>query len=371
MILLLSFDVRRRGGIERLSLQTRISLERQGQQVRLLCPQRWGPGPLGRLCGRLWFLLQLGWWLPQAQLVLSMHALLLRPVLWLRPLRPQTQRLLCWLHGIEVWGAALKGVQPGLLRCDGLIASSQFSRDRVLSQPGRWPATAVVHPMADLIDGRQQPDRLPANLTLLTVARMDAGERYKGHRLVLSALALLRDNGGLPPGLQWRIVGGGNDRSALEAETESLGLAPWVQFLGSLDDPQLRLELRRCSLLLLPSAYGIQPDGRACGEGFGIVYLEAAQAGRASIACREGGQTDLIVDGETGWLIEPQAETLAALLTRLVADRSTLYHLGENARQRALTGFSQASFDQALVNALTAPATASARSRGCGNPVRG
>ena len=54
MILLISYDVRRRGGIERLSLQVQACLQQRGQAVRLLCPQRLGPGGLGRQLGRLW-----------------------------------------------------------------------------------------------------------------------------------------------------------------------------------------------------------------------------------------------------------------------------------------------------------------------------
>ena len=115
MILIISYDVRRRGGIERLSLQVQSCLEQQGETVRLLCPQRLWPGVLGRQLGRLWFLLQLSWFLPQATQVLSMHALLIRPLRWLTPLRPHRQQLHCWLHGIEVWGAALQGVQLALL----------------------------------------------------------------------------------------------------------------------------------------------------------------------------------------------------------------------------------------------------------------
>ena len=83
MILLLSFDVRRQGGIERLSLQIQRSLERRGEYVVMLCPQRLGPGALGRQLGRLRFLLKLAWYLPKARQILCMHALLLRPVLWL------------------------------------------------------------------------------------------------------------------------------------------------------------------------------------------------------------------------------------------------------------------------------------------------
>ena len=177
MILMISYDVRRRGGIERLSLQVQSCLEQKGETVRLLCPQRLWPGGLGRQLGRLWFLLQLSWWLPQAAQVLSMHALLLRPLRWLEPLRPHRQPLHCWLHGIEVWGAALQSVQLDLRNCTNLIASSTFTRDRVLEQPGSWPPIAVVQPMADLVDATETPTPLPTELRMLTVARLDADER--------------------------------------------------------------------------------------------------------------------------------------------------------------------------------------------------
>ena len=352
MILLISYDVRRRGGIERLSLQVQAYLQQHGQTVRLVCPQRLGPGGLGRQLGRLWFLLQLAWWLPQAAQVLSMHALLLRPLRWLGPLRPQRLRLHCWLHGIEVWGAALQGVRADLMDCTGLIASSTFTRDRVLEQPGSWPPITVVQPMADLVDASTTPAPLPAGLRLLTVARLDAGERYKGHRLVLEALELLLHRDGLPEDWQWRIVGEGNDRLVLEQESERLGLNPWVRFLGSLSDGELLQELQGCSLLLMPSAYGIEADGRACGEGFGIVYLEAAQAGRASIACRQGGQTDLIVDRHNGWLIEPRADDLAALLLELAANPEQLAEAGATARSRAQASFSAHCFQARLLGSL-------------------
>ena len=352
MILLPSYDVRRSGGIERLSLQVQACLLQQGQAVRLLCPQRLGPGVLGRHLGRLWFLLQLAWWLPRAAQVLSMHALLLKPLNWLGPLRPERQPLHCWIHGIEVWGGALSGVQADLRRCTGLIASSRFTQARVQEQPGSWPPIAVVQPMADLIDANEAPAPLPAGLRLLTVARLDAGERYKGHRLVLQALKLLLHRGGLPADWQWRVVGEGNDRLALERESAQLGLNPWVRFLGGLGDGELRQELQGCSLLLMPSAYAIEADGRACGEGFGIVYLEAAQAGRASIACCQGGQTDLIEHRLSGWLIEPHAEELAGLLSELYTNPERLVHAGAAAHSRAVSCFSKRDFQRRLLASL-------------------
>ena len=353
MILLLSFDVRRQGGIERLTLQVRRSLERQGDHVVLLCPQRLGPGPLGRQLGRLRFLLALTWWIPKAKQILCMHALLLKPMLWLRRLRLSPQPLYCWLHGIEVWGSALKQVEGALQQCSGLIASSSFTRNQLLeSAEKQMPNSHVVHPMADLIDASQEIEPLPEGLRLLTVARMDAGERYKGHRLVLKALRQLKEKGALPDGWQWRVVGTGNDRQAMEQLSQDWGLTPWVRFLGSLSDAELERELRACSLLLMPSSFAIGKDGKACGEGFGIVYLEAAQAGRASIACKLGGQSDLIVDGNTGWLINPDASELVALLMDLSNRPVEIAAAGQRARERALTQFSQRPFDQALATAL-------------------
>lgn len=346
-ILLLSYDVSRRGGIERLTLQVMAALTEQGLTVKLLCPRARGPGQLGRWLGRLLFLLALALWVPRCQTVLSMHALLLPPLRWL----PAARRL-CWLHGLEVWGDALPRVRDDLCRCDGLIASSRFTRDRVLEHQGPWPPIRVVHPMANLVAREAPLTPPPWPPVLLTVSRMASNERYKGHRLVLAALALLRSQGRLPPGLRWHVVGEGDDRPALERETAALGLEPWVRFLGALEDGALAERLRGCSLLLLPSAYAARPGCRAEGEGFGIAYLEAAWAGRPAIGCREGGQSDLIVDGETGWLIPPTPTALAELLASVLDQPHTLAPMGLRARQRAEAHFGQDRFAAELRQAI-------------------
>jgi glycosyltransferase involved in cell wall biosynthesis len=343
VILLITYDVRRRGGIERLSLQVWEGLRRSGHACRLLSTRRLGPGPPGRLAGQLWFLLQLAWWLPRSRVVFSMHALLLRPIRWLAVLpglRPARQGRLCWLHGIEVWGANLPPLLADLRACDGLAASSGFTRAQVVSRLGERPPIEVIHPCSDLPLAESLAP--PPVLRLLTVARMDRQERYKGHDLVLEALGLLRQRGRLDPLLRWRVVGEGDDRPRLQALARALGLQHSIDWLGGLDDGALQEEYRRCSLVVMPSAYGLLPDGTARGEGFGITYLEAALAGRASIAADRGGQTDLIVDGVTGWLVPPVADALAELLVELQHDPARVQACGERARQRARECFSPA-----------------------------
>ena len=355
MILLLAYDVRRSGGVERLSLQVWAALRAGGHRVRLLETRQLGSGGLGRWLGRGWFLLQLAWWLPQAAQVLSMHALLLKPLrMWdCLPLRPRHRRL-CWLHGIEVWGRALDGVAADLSRCEGLAASSSFTADQVRGSLPAAPPIQVIHPCADL-QLEAQPQPLPPSLRLLTVARMAAAERYKGHDQILEALALLRDRGELLPGLRWRVVGCGDDESRLKQRAVFLDLNGSIDWLGRLSDADLADEYRQCSVVVMPSAFALLPDGRAQGEGFGITYLEAAFACRPAIGARAGGQCDLIRHGETGWLVGASARELAEVLQQIQRDPSALETRGLQARAQALTQFSRSVQQARLLAWLAGP----------------
>ena len=341
MILLVTYDVRRPGGIERLSLQVFEQLQQLGLQPRLLATRHLGPGVLGRWLGRLWFLLQLLWWLPQAKSVFSMHVLLLKP-LKLRVLFPAlaARPLYCWLHGIEVWGKVLNAARRDLCACTALAASSSFTAQQVRDGLPICPPITVVHPCSDLKFPEQiPPPGLP--LRLLTVARLDAGERYKGHDQILDALYLLNQQGALDPALRWIVVGDGNDRTRLQEKALRLGVAAQIDWRGRLSDKQLIEEFGRCSVFVMPSGFSIDSEGQATGEGFGIAYLEAAMAGRASIAAVSGGQQDLIIDGETGWLVSSSAHALADLLAPLSAKRSLVAERGEAAYLRARTGFTR------------------------------
>jgi glycosyltransferase involved in cell wall biosynthesis len=84
---------------------------------------------------------------------------------------------------------------------------------------------------------------------------------------------------------------------------------------------------QRCMIGLVPSAWA---------EPFGLVAVEAMQAGRPVIASAAGGLADIVVDGETGLLTPPgDAVALAAAVQRLVADEGLRRTLGRAGRSRA------------------------------------
>ncbi len=121
---------------------------------------------------------------------------------------------------------------------------------------------------------------------------------------------------GRVPEIQWLVVGEGPLRASLEARVEEFGLEGSVQFLGRVDEKTKWELLRSSHVFALPSRAGA--DGRS-GEGFGIVYAEAARCGLPVVAGNVGGTTDAVLDGETGILVDPESpEAVADAVVKIV-----------------------------------------------------
>ena len=145
----------------------------------------------------------------------------------------------------------------------------------------------------------------------------------KGIEVLLEALARLAAAGPVPPLL---LAGEGEHRSALERRARELGLGDrQVRFLGRASAGQVRFLLEHARALVVPSTY----------EGMPLVVLEAMAAGLPVIASRVSGIPEVVVDGETGWLVpceDPRA--LAGALEEALADVRTARARGEAGRRR-------------------------------------
>ena len=81
-------------------------------------------------------------------------------------------------------------------------------------------------------------------------------------------------------------------------------------------------------------------------EDYGLTAIEAMIRAKPVIVCRDGGGlTELVSDGETGLVVEPNAHALARAIDRLVRDPARASQLGEAAR-RAVMGITM---DQAVL----------------------
>jgi glycosyltransferase involved in cell wall biosynthesis len=148
----------------------------------------------------------------------------------------------------------------------------------------------------------------------------------KDHATLLRAFRTVRERG---VAAELVIVGGGELEATLRTLCHELGIESAVHFLGFRKNiPQL---VHGMDLFVLPSRM----------EGVSLTLLEAMAAGKPVIATRVGGNPEVVVDHETGYLVGPGgADSLAAAMTRLLSQPALASQFGRAGRERALSAFS-------------------------------
>jgi glycosyltransferase involved in cell wall biosynthesis len=149
----------------------------------------------------------------------------------------------------------------------------------------------------------------------------------KGVETLLEALAVLRNRAAEDPSLRPRLLvaGDGEHRPALEAVVRRLELQEQVRFLGRCGAGEVRALLAEALALVVPSTY----------EGMPLVILEAMEAAVPVIASRVSGIPEVVVDGETGWVVPAEDVTaLAEALEHALGDSQEAWFRGRAGRSR-------------------------------------
>jgi L-malate glycosyltransferase len=120
------------------------------------------------------------------------------------------------------------------------------------------------------------------------------------------------------------VVGDGPDRQIMEAAGRATGFGSRVHFVGSsvpADDFYAVMDV-----FALASSH----------EAFGLAAAEAMRAGLPVVATEVGGLAEVVVDGETGYLVPPfRPSELAASLAHLVTSSGLRNQMGAAGRKRA------------------------------------
>jgi len=133
------------------------------------------------------------------------------------------------------------------------------------------------------------------------------------------------------------ICGHGDQTPALKELAAAGASRDRIRFAGRVDAEELSRLYAACTVFCLPSIV----DSRGDTEGLGTVPLEAYAHGRPVVCSSAGGIPDVVVEGETGFLVPPgDATALAAALDRLLADPALAARMGETGRRLVLDRFS-------------------------------
>jgi glycosyltransferase involved in cell wall biosynthesis len=181
------------------------------------------------------------------------------------------------------------------------------------------PISAPAQARAILLDSLH----LPADTVLIgSVCRLI---EQKGLRYALDGFASIAARF---PQAHYILAGDGAQKEELEAQTQVLGLEERVHFLGWRSDAQA--VIAALDVLLAPSLW----------EGFGLVFLEAMALHVPIISTQVSAIPEVIMDGETGWLIPPgDAQAVAAVLADVIADPDTRHARGAAGHERLQTFF--------------------------------
>jgi phosphatidylinositol alpha-1,6-mannosyltransferase len=170
---------------------------------------------------------------------------------------------------------------------------------------------------------------------------MMQAEQYKGHDELIQAWPAITQE---VPDAQLIVVGQGDDLPRLKELAQGLGVREAVLFVGHVDDDTLRAIYQRVSAFAMPSR----------GEGFGIVYLEAMLHQLACIGSIHDAAGEIIVDGETGFLVnQDNSSELAMKVVQLLTDSTLRQRLGRNGYERLRSNFSSDRFEMRVSQVLT------------------
>jgi glycosyltransferase involved in cell wall biosynthesis len=255
---------------------------------------------------------------------------------------------------LHVWGTtALRAVMLTGSRTTNLFVSAALSFAHRTNRVDRWMLTRAAGVIAF---GTAEAERYRAlgvaqtNLTVVSSAmpvqtatvkqvglpgvtvndRVLLGlgpiEPHKGFREAVWAFDIVRH---LYDDVHFVMIGDGSDRPRVEQFAQQIGVRDHVHFLGSCSETASFL--RRADIVWVPSLRG----GGVCAA------LEAMAAGRPVVASHLPDLAEIVLDGETGFLVEPNNKAALARQTRLLLDDpQRRRRMGEAGQQHVREHFS-------------------------------
>ena len=187
-------------------------------------------------------------------------------------------------------------------------------RDKQWGEVYQIPST-LAHLEVDQKEGESFRNTFPGKTIIGHVGALV--DKHKGQKILIEAAILLEKN---HPDLHIVFFGDGADKEELESLSKGIKNITWMGFKPKIGD-----YLPYFDLFAFPSR----------NEGLGSTLLDVMDAGVPIIASNVGGIPDIVIDNETGLLVEPNdSSSLADAIIKLSNDKALQTKLIEGAKKQ-------------------------------------
>ncbi len=229
------------------------------------------------------------------------------------------------VHGPEEFDRAPAIALAEKIRRAAFVAAvSSFGQSQLrrLVEPSLWGKIVVVPCGVDASFHGGAPAPILESNRFICVARL---AEQKGILTLIEAAARVKTEG---RAFTLTVIGDGELRPAIEAKISAEGLNDQVRLMGWRTPAEVRAAIEAGGVFVLPSY----------AEGLPVSIMEAMALARPVIATYIAGIPELVINGETGWLVPAaDAEALAgAMLEAISAPVATLFAMGAAGRARVL-----------------------------------
>ncbi len=244
-----------------------------------------------------------------------------------------------FVYGIDCWAGRFKKINRKLMFLDKVISISSFTTQQIKNQ-GFMGDIVYIPPVLNVLNFPKisSRKRFCDVIKFLTVGRLSAKEKYKGHDKVIEAMHILVNQERIK-NIEYNIVGKGDDLDRLKKLVSKYKIEKYVNFCGYLSDEELVKVYSNSDVFIMPSNVSLNPR-KPEGEGFGIVFIEAAMYELPLMGPNIGGSTDIIENKKNGLECSPFSATdISQKMKFLIEDKNKRMEFGKNAKEKVLSNF--------------------------------
>ena len=239
----------------------------------------------------------------------------------------------CLIHGKEInhpKGSSLNDrVVKVLNNVEKVIANSEYTKNLAIDSGVTKGKIVVINPGVDPVNelNKKSLEKVESLLKvksprLITVSRFD---KRKNHEKVIMALRNLKQK---YPDIVYICIGYGDEEDNLKKLVKELDLNLQVMFFKDISDDLKNALIAKSNIFVMPSIIH-----KKSVEGFGIVYLEAAQYGVPSLGGKDGGASDAIDHNKTGLICDGNnLEDIYSSLDSMIENKKYI-EFGRNAKE--------------------------------------